>query len=71
MFAGTSEGGGVPPKKALGYALDRMGAPIADRLRAWPGLEKRLTERLMVVFQAMHQEKMETAQIVFGGPVGR
>jgi Zn-dependent protease with chaperone function len=32
---------GVSPKKALGYALDRMGAPMADRLRAWPGLEKK------------------------------
>jgi Zn-dependent protease with chaperone function len=55
---------GVSPKKALGYALERSGPPIADRLRAWPGIEKRMTSQLMVIFRQMQQEKMELGQII-------
>jgi Zn-dependent protease with chaperone function len=55
---------GVSPKKALGYALERSGPPIADRLRAWPGIEKRMTSQLMVIYRQMQQDKMELAQII-------
>jgi hypothetical protein len=35
-----------------------------NRLRAWPGIEKRMTSQLMVIFRQMQQEKMELGQII-------
>jgi Zn-dependent protease with chaperone function len=59
---------GVSPKKALATALAQSGAPVAERLAAWPGIEKILSRRLMVLCREHYHLKLEMSQIILGGP---
>jgi Zn-dependent protease with chaperone function len=59
---------GVSPKKALTVALQQSGPPVADRLKAWHGIEKILSRRTMALCREYYHSKMELAQIVLGGP---
>jgi len=59
---------GVSPKKALAFALEQSGPPVAERLSAWPGIEKILSRRTMAMCREYHQMKMEMAQIILGWP---
>ncbi|HMF13256.1 MAG TPA: M48 family metalloprotease [Gemmataceae bacterium] len=62
---------GVSPKKALALALEQSGPPIADRLEAWPAIEKVLSRRVVAWFRAYHLAKMERAEILLGGSFRR
>jgi Zn-dependent protease with chaperone function len=59
---------GVSPRKALVCALQLGGPPVAERLKAWPGIEKILSRRTMALCREYYQSKMEMAQIILGGP---
>ena len=47
-------------------ALEQTGLPADELVPDWEAIELELTSRLMLLYRAHHEAKMEVAQILLG-----
>jgi Zn-dependent protease with chaperone function len=57
---------GVPPRRALGLALDQSGEPARDLVVGWERVEVQLSDRLLTPYREYFLAKMEVAQVLMG-----
>jgi Zn-dependent protease with chaperone function len=57
---------GVPPKRAVGLALEQSGEPARDLVAGWERVELELSDRLMLPYREYFLAKMEVAQVLMG-----